>query len=95
RPTTKLRGRPIHEYRLGPAVDSSGELPDGRKFAGIEEFKQLLSADAEQVARSLPGRLLTYATGASVQFADRGLVEEILRKTKPGGRKFPEKYQMK
>ena len=30
-------------FKLGPAVDSSGVLPDGRKFGGIGEFQALLA----------------------------------------------------
>ena len=41
-PPGKFRGRGIWEYRLGPPVDASGQLADGRKFKNIDEFKQLL-----------------------------------------------------
>ena len=30
----KFRGRRIWEYKLGPAVDATGELPDGRTILG-------------------------------------------------------------
>ncbi len=39
-----FRGRKIWEYRLGPPVDASGELADGRKFENIDEFKQIARA---------------------------------------------------
>ena len=39
-------------------------LPDGRKFENIDEFKQLLLKDKDQLARALTEKLLTYATGA-------------------------------
>src|SRR4029079_4128227 len=31
-------------FKLGPQVDPSGMLPDGRKFAEIREFQDLLAA---------------------------------------------------
>jgi hypothetical protein len=77
-PKGKFRGRPIWEYRLGPAVDASGKLADGRAFKNIDEFKQLLMQRDDQVARNLARNLLVYATGAGIQFADRDVVEKIL-----------------
>jgi len=77
-PKTKFRGRDIWEYRLGPAVDASGKLADGREFKNIDEFKQLLMQREDQVASNVARNLLIYATGAGIQFADRDAVEEIL-----------------
>ena len=80
-----FRGRRVWEYRLGPKVDASGELADGRKFQNIDEFKQLLLQREDQVARNLTRNLLTYATGAGIQFADRDVVETILARVKSQG----------
>jgi len=76
-PRAKWHGRRIWEYGLGPPVDASGELPDGRAFKNIDDFKQLLLEREDQVARNLTQQLLTYATGAGIQFADRDVVEAI------------------
>jgi hypothetical protein len=59
-------------------VDPSGELPDGRKFRDIREFKQLLLADEEQLARNLAQQLVVYATGAPIRFSDRPVIAKIL-----------------
>jgi hypothetical protein len=77
-PKVKFRGRDIWEYRLGPAVDASGQLASGRTFQNIDEFKQLLVERQDQVARNLARNLLVYATGAGIQFADRDSVDEIV-----------------
>ena len=74
----KFRGRDIWEYRLGPAVDASGKLADGKEFKNIDEFKKLLMEREDQVARNLARNLFVYATGAGIQFADRDVLEEIL-----------------
>jgi hypothetical protein len=66
-------------FGLGPDVDASGELPDGRSFQDVRELKQLLVSDREQLARNLVRQLVVYATGAPVGFADRAAIEEILR----------------
>ena len=73
-----FRGRRIWEYKLGPEVDASGELPDGRRFSDIDAFKRMLMERQEQVVRNLIQNLLAYATGAGVQFADRATVETIV-----------------
>jgi hypothetical protein len=61
-------------------VDSSGQLPDGRKFRDVRELKELLLADEKQIARNLARQLAIYATGAPVRFADREQIEGILQR---------------
>ncbi len=84
-PPEKFRGRRIWEYGLGVPVDASGESLDGRNFKNIDDFKQLLMQREDQVARNLTQNLLTYATGAGIQFADRDVVEAILTRLKSRG----------
>ena len=65
-------------YKLGPPVDASGQTADGKPFRDIHEFRELLLRDREQLARNLTERLLIYATGAGISFADREEVERIV-----------------
>lgn len=44
-----------------PPVDASGELPDGRKFSGPDEFKRFLAADPERFAMAVVEKLATFA----------------------------------
>jgi hypothetical protein len=67
-------------YLNGPKVDAADVLPDGRRFQDIDEFKQLLLADKDQLARALTEKLLTYATGAAPTTGDRAEIESIVRK---------------
>ncbi len=72
-------------FHHGLPVDASGELPDGRAFKDIRDFKRLLletEAQETQIARNLVQQLTVFATGAPVRFADRAAVEEILRQTR-------------
>jgi hypothetical protein len=69
-------------YRQGPDVDASGTLPDGREFAGIRDFKQLLLEDEAILARPLTRLLLTYSLGRNLGFSDRPEVERIVNKVK-------------
>jgi hypothetical protein len=71
-------------FGLGPDVDASGELPDGRTFQDVRELKRLLVSDREQLARNLVRQFVVYATGAPVGFADRPEIEEILRANRRG-----------
>ena len=61
-------------------VDATGELPNGRPFSDIREFKRLLLADEKAVARNLARQLTIYATGAPVRFSDRSQIEQILQR---------------
>ncbi len=69
-------------YLKGPKVDPTGELADGTRFRDIDELKQLLLKDKDQLARALTEKLLTYATGQAPDAADGAAVEEIVRKVR-------------
>jgi hypothetical protein len=66
-------------FHYGLPVDSAGELPDGRSFRDIGEFKRLISSDEVSIARNLAKQLVVFATGAPVRFSDRGELERILQ----------------
>lgn len=66
------------QYRKGPDVDSRGQTADGRSFQDIRDYKRLLLADQDQVARCLTEKLLTYALGRGLGFSDRPVVETIV-----------------
>lgn len=72
-----LDGRQMN-YLRGPPVECADELPDGRKFRDIDEYKQLLLADTQQVARALTKQLVTYATGASPESIDADEIEKLV-----------------
>jgi uncharacterized protein DUF1592/uncharacterized protein DUF1588/uncharacterized protein DUF1585 len=73
------------DYRLSKTVDPSGQLPDGRTFKDVDEFKRLLLADPDAIARGFASKLVVYATGASLQFADRVAVDEIVARARSKG----------
>ena len=67
-------------FHYGLPVDSAGELPDGRTFRDIKEFKRLVLSDEVSVARNLARQLVVFATGAPVRFSDRAELERILQR---------------
>ncbi|MFT5091707.1 MAG: hypothetical protein ACI8P0_003315 [Planctomycetaceae bacterium] len=79
RVNVEVGGRTVR-YKRGPAVNAGDVLPDGRRFAGIDEFKELLLEDKAQIARGIAEKLLTYSTGGPVQFADHEEVDDIVHR---------------
>jgi hypothetical protein len=69
-------------YLQGPNVDPTGEMADGQKFRNIDEFKELLLAEKEQVARNLATKILTYATGGAPDAADRSEIDAIVSRVR-------------
>jgi hypothetical protein len=65
-------------YR-GPNVELGGETPEGKSFQTIDDYKKILLEDKDQIARSLTQKLIIYATGGDIQFADREVVEQIVK----------------
>jgi len=78
----QLAGYTGRAFYRGPDVEKGGVTHDGKTFTTIEDYKRLLLADPDQIARNLAEKLLTYATGAEPQFADRELIEQIVAKVK-------------
>jgi hypothetical protein len=77
RVNTEVRGMRVR-YTLGPPVDSTGKLADGRRFAGFREFRDLLAEDDDALARALTIKLLTFATGREMGFTDRPEIASIV-----------------
>jgi mono/diheme cytochrome c family protein len=72
-------------FKLGPKVDASGVLPDGRRFAGVAEFQALLSADRDALLTNLAKQLAVYSTGRGVSFADRDEIAAVVAATNEHG----------
>jgi hypothetical protein len=71
-------------FKLGPAVDSSGTLPDGRAFSNITEFQTLIATDS-QLLKNLAERLAIYSTGRKLAFSDRDAIATIVNQTQQQG----------
>jgi len=65
-------------YHIGKPVDPSYELEDGRSFADVDQFKQLLLTDQDRIARAAASKLVTYATGAAPGLLDRPEIDAIV-----------------
>jgi hypothetical protein len=69
-------------YRLGAKVESADVMPDGSTFSNIDESKQLLLKDKDQLARSMTEKLITYATGEAPDSTHKRDVEGIVQKVR-------------
>ena len=65
-------------------IDSSGVLPDGTKFDGPAELKNILLNRREEFVTTVTERLLTYALGRGVEYYDQPAVRKITRDAAPG-----------
>jgi len=72
-------------FHYGLPVDSTGEMPDGRAFQDVKEFKRLVLSDELTVARNLASQLVVFATGAPVRYTDREELDRILRRASKHG----------
>lgn len=78
----QLPGYTGRAFYRGPDVEKGGVTHDGKTFTTVEDYKRLLLADPDQIARNLAAKLITYATGAEPQFADREVIEQIVAQVK-------------
>jgi len=66
-------------YKIGLPVDAAGQTADGTPFRDIRDFKQWMLKDDAAVAAGLTRKLLTYAVGRRMGFADRAGIERIVQ----------------
>ena len=62
-------------------LDVSGELPDGTKFEGPAELREILLSHREQFVETFTEKLLTYALGRAIESYDKPAVRKIMRDT--------------
>jgi hypothetical protein len=68
-----------------PDVDATGISEAGDVFADINEFKQLLLKQEDEVAYHYIAQLVVFATGGEIEFADREELKEIIELTSDTG----------
>ncbi|MFH5802624.1 DUF1592 domain-containing protein [Alienimonas sp. DA493] len=81
----RLRKRGKLPYAEGPAVESFGDLPGAGPFEDVNGFRDRLRGMDRQIAANLLRRLVLYATGGPVSFADEAEFAALLDELEPGG----------
>jgi hypothetical protein len=61
-----------------PALDVSGQLPDGRGFQTVQEFKSALLAEKDKFVKGFTEKLLCYALGRPIGYGDHLAVDQIM-----------------
>ncbi|MEM7476842.1 MAG: DUF1592 domain-containing protein [Planctomycetota bacterium] len=70
-------------------IDSSGELPGGRKFDGPVDLVNILAEDKKQAfCRCITEKLLTYALGRGIGVYDRCTINTIVGKLEQNDHRF-------
>ena len=71
-------GRFRDRYSKQAPIDPSGEMPDGSRFDGPDGIRAYLLARPTQFTRCLTEKLMIYALGRRLAFADRGDIDRIV-----------------
>jgi hypothetical protein len=74
----ELANYPGRTVFRGLDVEAGGQTPEGRPFHDVDEYKAILLSDKDALARNLARKLIVYATGADIQFADREVVRALV-----------------
>jgi hypothetical protein len=67
----------------GSPIDASGELPDGTKFEGPTELRQLLLSNPEPIVHTVAEKLMIYAIGRGLEYYDAPVLRDIVRDAEP------------
>jgi hypothetical protein len=70
------------------AIDSSGNMPDGKSFRDVAEFRAALNDRQAEFREALVEKLLIYALGRGLEYADRAAVAEICARAENSGDRF-------
>ncbi|HEY2380494.1 MAG TPA: DUF1592 domain-containing protein [Terriglobia bacterium] len=69
-------------------IDSSGQLVDGTKLNGVADLRNALLSRKDRFVTTATQKLLTYATGRTVQYYDMPAVRTIVRRAAQNDYKF-------
>lgn len=72
-------------FKIGPAVDSSGQWIDGRSFENIRDYQNLIAVNSTKILANLTRQLAVYATGKTLRFSDRPAIDAIVKRTEEQG----------
>ena len=73
----------------GEEIDASGNLPDGTKFRGVGELREMLVTERkDQFTRCLAEKLLIYAIGRGTEYYDKCAVDQIVLEAQQHDYKF-------
>ena len=89
----RQNGEGMRGDKNSPALDVSGQLPGGHDFKSVQEFKAALLAEKQNFITAFTEKLLTYALGRPIGYADHYTVEQIMARAAPHGYRLQEVIQ--
>ena len=89
----RQNGEGMNGDKGSPPLDVSGHLPDGTEFKSIQEFKAALLAQKQTFVEAFTEKLLCYALGRPVGYADHLAVEQIMEQAAPNGYRLQDLIQ--
>jgi hypothetical protein len=87
-PVYKKQGNGKWKSLKGPVVDATGVMPDGSQFKDVTDLKKYLVANIDMFSACLADKLLVYATGRDMNYADRQVIKQIVKDVKADGNGF-------
>ena len=69
-------------------IDSTGVLPDGKKFDGPSELRKVLLGKSDLFRRCLAEKLLTFALGRGLEYYDKCALDDLATKLKSADDQF-------
>ena len=69
----------VKDRFAGSVIDASGTLPDGTKIDGPVDLRNALMQNPDQFVQTLTEKLMTYATGRTVESYDMPTIRRIVR----------------
>ncbi len=72
----------------GIKIDASGVLPDGAKFDGPAELRKVLLSKSDLFRKCLAEKLLTFALGRGLEYYDKCVLDDLVKKLKDGEDRF-------
>ena len=66
-------------YMSGSKVDASAELPDGTKFNGPTELREVLVKHSDEFVTTMTEKMLTYALGRGLEAYDQPAIRKVKR----------------
>ena len=69
-------------------IDSTGVLPDGKKFDGPAELRKVLLGKSDLFRRCLAEKLLTFALGRGLEYYDKCALDDLATKLKSADDQF-------
>jgi len=72
----------------GLPVDASGNLPDGRKFAGATGLQEALLSRPELLVSAISEKLATYGLGRGIESFDAPAIRKIVRESRAHDYRF-------